>query len=213
MNSAKDRAAATEARRRAAVVEATFFDDPVAFREWLEDNASRSKGLWIRFANPGSGVEGGTLAQAVDQALAFGWLEVEQVKDDDDRFTLWRFTPRASKAPWSQAHRDRARELLHEGLLAPRGRDEFDTAHEDGRLAQAYAPVAIDAAPDDLTRALARVPAAEAFFADLDDRNRSMILRRLENAPDAMARAKRIATFVDMLASGEKLYPRRPKAR
>ncbi|MDO9353464.1 MAG: YdeI/OmpD-associated family protein [Solirubrobacteraceae bacterium] len=211
MNAA--RADATETRRRIANDEATFFDDPVAFRDWLEENADRSGGIWIRFAKPDSGVEGGTVAEAIDQALGFGWLETETVRDDDDRFTLLRFVPRLPDSPWSQAHRDRARELLHEGLLAPRGRREFDTAQADGRLDQAYGPVTADDIPADLASAIAVNETAQAFFDELDDRNILMMLRRVDNAPDAETRAKRIATFVDMLARGEKLYPRRPKSR
>lgn len=208
--SASDRA---EARRAAANAEATFFDDPAAFREWLGDHAGRSKGLWIRFADPGSGVEGGTHAEAVDEALCFGWVETETVKDDDDRFTLRRFTPRAPKAPWSQADRDRAQALAAEGRLDRRGLDELDTAREDGRLDAAYAPVEMGAVPDDLAAALDAVPAARTFFDEVDDRNRSAILHRVGTAADPETRARRIATFVDMLAGGEKLYPRRPKAR
>lgn len=211
MNAA--RADAIETRRRIANDEATFFDDPVAFREWLEDNSGRSGGLWIRFAKPDSGVEGGTLAEAIDQALGFGWLEVDTAKDDDDRFTLVRFVPRAPDSSWSQVHRDRARTLLHEGLLAPPGRREFDAAQADGRLDAAYAPVVREDLPADITEAIAADEDAQAFFAELDDRNILMMLARVEKAPDAETRAKRISTFVEMFARGEKLYPRPPKRR
>jgi uncharacterized protein YdeI (YjbR/CyaY-like superfamily) len=207
------RAAATEAKRQVAIQEATFFDDPAAFREWLEDNADRSKGIWIRFAKVGSGVEGGTHAEALDEALCFGWIDAQRFKDDDERFRLIRFTPRAPRSLWSQVNRDRAKELIAEGRMAPRGRDEFDTADEDGRLAAAYAPGSSATVPDDLAAALEAAPGAKAFFDELDSRNRYSILHRVETAKKPETRARRIATFVDMCASGEKLYPRRPKAR
>lgn len=207
------RAAATEAKRQAAIAEATFFDDPAAFRAWLEANADRSKGIWVRFAKSDSGVEGGTHAQALDEALCFGWIDAQRFKDDDERFRLIRFTPRAPRSIWSQINRDRVKELIAEQRVAPRGRREFQQAQEDGRLDAAYAPVSSATVPEDLAAALAAVPAARAFFDGLDSRNRYSILHRVETAKKPETRARRIATFVDMLASGEKLYPRRPKAR
>lgn len=210
---ARARAAAAEAKRQAAVAEATFFDDPAAFRDWLEENGGRSHGLWIRFANADSGVEGGTHAQALDEALCFGWVDGSTVQDDDDRFTLRRFTPRAPRSAWSQADRERVKQLIEERRVAPPGRRAYQQAQEDGRLEAAYAPAGTAEIPADLTAALEASPAARAFFESVDHRNRHAILHRVETAKDPETRARRIATFVDMLASGEKLYPRRPKAR
>lgn len=207
------RAAATEARRQAAVAEATFFDDPEAFRNWLEEHADRSKGLWIRFAKANSGVGGGTYAQALDEALCFGWIDGAKFKDDDERFWLQRFTPRGPRSMWSQVNRERVKELITAKRVAPRGRREYQQAHEDGRLEAAYAPQSTATVPDDLAAALDAVPAARAFFDELDSRNRYAILHRVQTAKQAETRARRIATFVDMCASGEKLHPRRPKAR
>ena len=166
MNAAKDRAAATEARRRAANEEATFFDDPVAFREWLEDHASRSKGLWIRFAKPGSGVEGGTVAEAVDQALAFGWLEGEQVTDDDERFTLIRLHATcAAGALVAGPPRPRPGAPAPRPARAPRPRRVRHRAERRSPGCRVRAGH-LETAPDDLVAALAAVPAAESFFAD-----------------------------------------------
>ncbi|MDQ8043348.1 MAG: YdeI/OmpD-associated family protein [Solirubrobacteraceae bacterium] len=207
------RAAATEARRRAAVAEATFFDDPAAFRDWLEEHAERSKGLWIRFAKVGSGIEGGTYAQALDEALCFGWIDGAKFKDDDERFWLQRFTPRGPRSLWSQVNRERVKQLITDKRVAPRGRREYQQAHEDGRLEAAYAPASTATVPDDLAAALAAVPAAKAFFEELDSRNRYAVLHRVQTAKLPETRARRIATFVEMLAAGEQLHPRRPKAR
>lgn len=207
------RAAATEEKRQRAIAEATFFDDAEAFRDWLMANADRSHGLWIRFAKKDSGVEGGTYAEALDEALCFGWIDAQAFKDDDPRFSLRRFSPRGPRSLWSQINRDRAQELIAEGRMAPRGQAEFDRAQEDGRLDAAYAPQSTAEVPDDLAAALAANPAAKAFFDELDSRNRYAILHRTETAKRPETRARRIATFVDMLAAGEKLYPRRPKKR
>ena len=60
--------------------------------------------------------------------------------------------------------------------------------------------------PDDLATALAGNEAAAAF-ADLDGRNRYAILCRVQQAMRPETRARRIDTFVAMLAHGEKNHP------
>jgi uncharacterized protein YdeI (YjbR/CyaY-like superfamily) len=61
--------------------------------------------------------------------------------------------------------------------------------------------------PADLQAALDADPAAAEFFATLNSQNRYAILHRVQIAKRPETRARRIATFVAMLAAGEKLYP------
>jgi uncharacterized protein YdeI (YjbR/CyaY-like superfamily) len=67
--------------------------------------------------------------------------------------------------------------------------------------------------PDDLAEALAAEPKAAAMFAVLTSQNRYAILYRLATAKRSDTRSRRLATFVDMLARGETIYPqqRRPE--
>jgi hypothetical protein len=48
---------------------------------------------------------------------------------------------------------------------------------------------------------------ATAFFASLDGRNRYAILYRVPEAKRPETRARRIDTFVTMLANGEQIHP------
>src|SRR5438270_4764478 len=50
------------------------------------------KGLWLKIAKKGSGIESVTYAEALDVALCYGWIDGQ--KDAvDDRWRLQRFTP------------------------------------------------------------------------------------------------------------------------
>jgi uncharacterized protein YdeI (YjbR/CyaY-like superfamily) len=60
--------------------------------------------------------------------------------------------------------------------------------------------------PDDLRRALDADPRAKEAFAALDAANRYSILYRVQDAKRAETRARRIETFVAMLARGERLH-------
>ncbi len=55
--------------------------------------------------------------------------------------------------------------------------------------------------------ALDASPAAAAFFATLDGANRYAMLYRVGDCKKPETRARRIETFVAMLARGEKLHP------
>jgi uncharacterized protein YdeI (YjbR/CyaY-like superfamily) len=61
--------------------------------------------------------------------------------------------------------------------------------------------------PDDLRAALDVNPAAAAFFETLDRVNRYAILYRVQDAKRPQTRARRIETFVAMLAEDGKIHP------
>ena len=60
--------------------------------------------------------------------------------------------------------------------------------------------------PDDLQAELDANPRAREFFETLDSQNRYAILYRVGDAKRPETRARRIATFVAMLAAGDKPY-------
>jgi uncharacterized protein YdeI (YjbR/CyaY-like superfamily) len=61
--------------------------------------------------------------------------------------------------------------------------------------------------PEDLGCALKKKRKARELFEALDSRNRYAILYRIQDAKRPETRARRIATFVQMLEDGKKLYP------
>ena len=98
-------------------------------------------------------------------------------------------------------------ELIERGEMTPAGLAEVERARADGRWDAAYAGQRTMEVPDDLRSELERDPAAAAFFAGLDSRNRYSILYRIDDAKRPETRARRIEKFVAMLAAGETLYP------
>jgi uncharacterized protein YdeI (YjbR/CyaY-like superfamily) len=88
------------------------------------------------------------------------------------------------------------------------GLDEIDRAKADGRWDAAYESQSRATVPPDLRRALDENKRAAAFFETLDGHNRYAILYRVCDAKRPDTRAKRIATYTEMLARGETLHPR-----
>jgi uncharacterized protein YdeI (YjbR/CyaY-like superfamily) len=172
---------------------------------WLEENHGGAKGLWLKIAKKGSGVESVDYAQALELALCFGWID-SQKRGLDESFFLQRFTPRRPRGKWSQINRAKAEELIAAGAMRPTGLAEVEAAKADGRWDAAYAGQRAATVPDDLKHELDRNKTAAEFFAKLDSANRYAILYRLQEAKKPETRERRLRKFVAMLERGEKVH-------
>jgi uncharacterized protein YdeI (YjbR/CyaY-like superfamily) len=174
-------------------------------RTWLHDNHRDSAGIWLKIAKKGTGIDTVTYDEAVDAALCYGWIDGQKGKFDDT-WWLQRFTPRRPRSKWSKINCDRATKLIASGAMEPAGLAEVEAAKADGRWDAAYAGQRTATVPEDLQAALDADPDAKAFFATLNSANRYAILYRVQDAKRPETRAKRIATFVEMLREGRTLH-------
>jgi uncharacterized protein YdeI (YjbR/CyaY-like superfamily) len=182
------------------------FASAADFEAWLEEGHATEPGLWIRIAKKASGIPTVTPAEAIDVCLCFGWIDGQRRSNDEATF-LQRYTPRRSRSRWSKINRARAEELIAEGRMRPSGLSEVERAKADGRWDAAYDSPANITVPEDLQRALDAEPKAAAEFAVLNSVNRYAVLYRIHDAKRPETRARRIETFVAMLARGERLHP------
>ena len=186
------------------------FEDAAAFSRWLEANGETSPGVWLRFAKQGAPETTLSKTEAIDCALANGWVD-GQLGRVDEHFFKTRFTPRRPGSAWSQLNRERVERLETEGRMRPPGQAQVDQAKADGRWAAAYAGQR-KAAPDaDLIAALDAAPSARRLFDELDAANRYAVLYRVHQAKTPEKRAAKIAQMVEMLNRGETIHPRRAR--
>jgi uncharacterized protein YdeI (YjbR/CyaY-like superfamily) len=182
------------------------FADRADWAAWLEDHHGEPDGVWMQIAKKGSGVETVTHPEALEVAIAFGWIDGQR-KALDETYFLQRFTPRRPRSKWSKINRDKAIALIESGEMRPSGLEEVERAKADGRWDAAYDSHRTATVPPDLQEALDANPEAKAFFATLNSQNRYAILYRVQEPKRPETRARRIAHFVDMLARGETLHP------
>ena len=76
--------------------EALPFETPAAFEAWLDEHHEASDGIWIRFAKKASGIQSVTYKDVLPVALAYGWID-GQVKRIDDDWYRQRWTPRSGQ--------------------------------------------------------------------------------------------------------------------
>jgi uncharacterized protein YdeI (YjbR/CyaY-like superfamily) len=187
-------------------------DDPIlpfrsqkAWATWLAKQHTTSRGLWIKMAKKDSGIASISHPEALDVALCYGWIDGQR-RSLDSQYFLQRFSPRTARSKWSKINCAKVTALIASGEMRPAGLKEIERAKADGRWDEAYDGPRAATVPDDLERALARNKTARAFFVTLDSRNRYAVLHRIQTAKKPETRARRIATFVEMLGERRTIY-------
>lgn len=85
---------------RSVTVKPQFFASQKQFRHWLEKNHASAGELLIGFHKKDSGKKSITYAEALDEALCFGWIDGVRRRLDETSYTI-RFTPRKPRSIWS----------------------------------------------------------------------------------------------------------------
>ena len=180
------------------------FTDFRAFYNWLADNHETADEIWVRIFKKASGKPTVTPVEAIDAVLCWGWIDAIKKSWDAESF-VQRYCPRRAKSVWSQVNRDNVARLIAAGLMTAHGQKHVDLAKADGRWDAAYATTM--AAPADLLEAISANPVALKTYEGLSAQNRFALTFRVHNLKTAAGRQKKIATFVEMLARGETIYP------
>ena len=186
------------------------FRDAEAFETWLAEQPEKAVGAWLRFAKPGAPQATLSKSDAIDSALAYGWIDGQLGRVDEHYYKV-RFTPRKARSAWSQMNRERVERLIADGRMEPAGLAEVTRAKADGRWDAAYAPQGRATPDPDLLAALNAQPDARRFFDSLDAANRYAVLYRVHHARGPERRAAKIAEMVARLAAGEAIHPRRQR--
>lgn len=181
------------------------FRSSAEFRSWLEENHAASDGIWLRIFKKDSGEKSITYAEALDQALCFGWID-GQKQSHDARSWLQKFTPRRAKSGWSKVNTEHVERLIKAGQMTRAGLEAVEAAKADGRWQAAYESPRNAEPPEDFLKALGKDKKAKAFFETLNKANVYAIVYRLQTAKKPETREKRVKTILEMLARGEKFH-------
>lgn len=182
------------------------FATPRTWNAWLKKNHAQSPGIWMQIAKKDSPQKSVTYAEAVEEALCWGWIDGQKAPLDEHAW-LQKFTPRGPRSMWSKINRGKAATLIAAERMQPPGHAAIALAKKNGRWLSAYDPQSKASVPPDLQAALDASPHAAEFFRKLSSGNRYAILFRLQDAKKPETRARRLAQYLAMLERGEKLHP------
>jgi uncharacterized protein YdeI (YjbR/CyaY-like superfamily) len=88
------------------------------WRAWLRKNRKSAKAVWLVFHKKHTGRPRIVYNDAVEEALAFGWIDSVAKKVDEDRYAQ-RFTPRRPGSAFSESNVARLRAMAKRGKIAP----------------------------------------------------------------------------------------------
>lgn len=179
------------------------FKDSATWRRWLDENHTKLDGVWLRLYKKASGVPSISYAEALDEALCYGWIDGQKKSYDEDSY-LQKFTPRRSRSMWSKRNTEHVKRLQDAGLMTPAGLLEVEKAQADGRWEAAYEPSSTMQAPGYFLDELHRHPKAEVFYNELNKTNKYAFAWRLQAAKTDATRQRLTEKFIAMLEAGEK---------
>src|SRR5262245_65557342 len=92
------------------------------FRKWLIKNHQTKKEIWLIQYKKTAKKPSINFADAVEEAMCFGWTESIGFKSLDAERYVTRYTPRKPKSKWSEKNKERARKMIAEGKITEAGR-------------------------------------------------------------------------------------------
>jgi uncharacterized protein YdeI (YjbR/CyaY-like superfamily) len=185
-------------------LDAETFDPggPRAWHDWLLKNHQAKQGVWLVFHRKGSGIPTVTYDEALDEALAFGWID-SVIKKVDETSYVRKFTPRRPYSIWSSSNIARVGSLKREGRMTRWGLEAFaKRTSEVSVLEKVNARGAV--VPKDFEAALRRDRKAWANFQAMAPSHRKRYIVWLAGAKRPETRKKRIAEAVVLVGRNVK---------
>jgi len=174
-----------------------YFKDRKEWRQWLQKNHSTTEEVWLRYYKKPSGKPRIPYADAVKEALCFGWID-GKIKRINEDYYIQRFTPRRSGSRWSKYNIDRVKKLTEQGLMTPAGLKAFEESVKNPALVYDDRRDGIPEIPDDLMKALKKNKKALKNFDAFSQSSRRMFIEWLNSAKKAETRPRRIAKIVEL---------------
>lgn len=168
------------------------------WRQWLRAHHESESEIWLVFHKRHTGVTCIEYADAVEEAICFGWIDSLIRKLDEDRFAR-KFTLRKADSRWSTINRKRYAEMESRGLLTAAGRKRPPTKRSGD------APKPVEALPTYIEEALKREPRAWEFFQQLAPSYRQGYVAWIDSAKREETKLKRLREAISLLAAERKL--------
>lgn len=187
------------------------FDRPIfhaesraEWRAWLEANHRTERGVWLCSWRAPTGRPSCPYAEAVEEAICFGWIDSTVTVLDDER-ALQLMAPRKAKSTWTRLNRQRAASMEDAGLMTDAGRRAVETARQNGWWT-IYDPVEDLVEPADLAAALDADVEARRHWGTFSPTARKAMLWWVISAARASTRQQRIAAVAAKAATGERAH-------
>ena len=182
------------------VMEPLDFAGAPAWEAWLLANHESQTEAWLRIGKANSAASRLRIADALDVALCFGWIDGQRRSLDDVSF-LQRYCRRRPTSSWSRVNVAKVEVLTAAGRMHEAGLAEVAAAKADGRWEAAYESQRIAEVPADLAAALETNEAAKARFDRMGRSERYLVIMALLKARTAATRQRVLDRSIERLAA------------
>jgi uncharacterized protein YdeI (YjbR/CyaY-like superfamily) len=179
---------------------ARIFATAADFRRWLEANHDSASELCVGYYKRHSGRSSMIYAEAVEEALCFGWIDGLVRRIDDDVYAN-RYTPRRPGSSWSAANIARVAELTDAGRMHQAGLRAFEERDRSKDAGYSY-EVAPAELPPGWQRRLQADAAAWAYWQSETPSYRRTATHWVVSAKRPETRERRFDTLLADSASG-----------
>jgi len=176
------------------------------WRKWLQKNHSTSPGIWLIYYKKDTGKRKFDYADAVEEALCFGWIDSQPRKLDDERAML-KFTPRKPKSIWSKLNKQRIEKLIEQKLMTTAGINKIEEAKKNeswNTLNSSDFHATNNSLPEELRKAMSKNKKALKNFLAFPPGYRKRFLYWIDSAKTAGTKAARIKQTLLMAAANKK---------
>jgi len=172
------------------------------WRAWLGAHAQDPRGIWlVLHKGAGSPLP---YSEAVEEALAAGWIDSKANKLDAARYKVW-MAPRKRGSGWSPTNKERVARLTESGLMTARGLSVVEAAKADRSWTALDAVMALEIPPD-LRNALDADPTAADFFERFPASSKRIILEWIRQTKNPETRRQRIEETVSQAAKNIRVH-------
>jgi uncharacterized protein YdeI (YjbR/CyaY-like superfamily) len=175
------------------------------WRRWLIKNHQTSAEIWILFHKKHTGKPSVGYADAVEEALCFGWIDGIIQRIDDETYGR-RFTPRKAASRWSELNRRCARKMILDGKMTAVGLAHYEVGLKRPVDRSSGIPTEAEPlVPRYLSQALSRNRQAREQFEKLPPGYKRTALRWIEAAKREETRLRRVEEFVRLTGAGKRI--------
>lgn len=179
-------------------IKTVYLKNRTQWRLWLEKHSSSKKEVWLLYYKRASGKERVEYADAVEEALCFGWID-GKIKRIDENCFAQRFSPRKPGSRWSQLNVTRAKKMIAAGKMREAGMSVFDPATV---VAKEPLPTML---PAELERKFRAADQAWQKFTAFPPSYQRMTIGWVASAKKPETQAKRLQQLMEFSAKNKKI--------
>lgn len=180
-----------------------FFTSPEKFRQWLERNHDGATELLVGFHKKSSDKKSITYAEALDEALCFGWIDGVRKNLNETSYTI-RFTPRKPRSIWSNVNVNHVERLQKEGRMHRAGLEAYErrAPERTGIYSFENAPREL---PPEYEKTFRQNKAAWKFFQEQPPGYKRLMVFRTVSAKKEETRLRRLKQLIESSEKGERM--------